>query len=73
MLRPRDHSESPSTTQLVNPPPEATTSLTGPLFVSACIVLPVIWGIAVHLAFTWFRKKYRADQRAAPVWPDYQI
>lgn len=59
---------------------EATASLTtpdttmsGPLFVAACVILPVIWGIVVHLVFTWLRKKYRSENDGAPAWPDYQI
>jgi hypothetical protein len=68
MLLPGEDTESKSFAST----PE-TSSFSGPLFVSACVVLPVVWGIVVHLVFTWLRKKYRSDQRGAPAWPDYQI
>ena len=42
--------------------------------VAAAVVLPVIWGVVVHVAF----KKIRGDQKTTQpdsdsVWPDYQI
>lgn len=54
-------------------PTAGSTEFSGPLFVSACVVLPVIWGVIVHLVFTWLRKKYDSDEQGAPSWPDYQI
>jgi len=60
-------------TEIASPMAAADTTRSGPLFVCACIVLPVIWGVAVHLVFTRFRKKHRSAQRSKPTWPDYQI
>ncbi len=51
----------------------ASSSHFGVTFVTACVVLPVVWGIIVHLTFTWLRRKHGTDQKTAPTWPDYQI
>ena len=47
------------------PAPDASTDL---LFISACIAVPVLWGLLVHRLFRYFRGR-QADRE----WTDYQI
>ena len=41
---------------------------TGFLFIGACVVLPVLWGLLVHRLFRYIRGR-QADRE----WTDYQI
>lgn len=43
-------------------------------FIVACVVLPVLWGVAVHRVFELFRTRPRSDSdEHEPEFPDYQI
>ena len=46
-------------------PPSGTS---GFWFMSACLVLPVLWGLLVHRLFRYFR-----GRQAEREWSDYQI
>ena len=54
-------------------PGSETPITSGPLFVSACLIVPVLWGVIVHQVFKRIRKKIRPDAPSSNVWPDYQI
>ncbi len=44
-------------------------------FVALCLILPVVWGVAVNYAFDLWQKKRQAVHEAEDeaVFPDYQI
>lgn len=42
------------------------------LFIAACLVIPILWGVIVHRLFARFRFKRRPENQASS-WPDYQI
>jgi len=39
----------------------------------AALLLPVLWGLAVHLAFNWLTRRQGKRPVEDPVCPDYQI
>jgi hypothetical protein len=56
---------------------ESATVTTRMLYVAACLVLPVVWGVLVNWLFTAWRQRPTAPRPPeAPdesVFPDYQI
>ena len=43
------------------------------LIVLACLVLPIIWGVAIHRIFEFLEKKFRGDKPSDNTYPDFQI
>lgn len=43
------------------------------LRVLAALVVPVLWGLAVHGIFSWLNRRTKTKQIEEPVLPDYQI
>ena len=62
---------SESTDAASSEPAEAAV---GPIAVAAAaVVLPVLWGLAVHLIFNWMGRRRGETSSEEPVIPDYQI
>ena len=40
---------------------------------AAALVLPVLWGLAVHLIFNWISRRCGETPSEKPVMQDYQI
>jgi hypothetical protein len=70
MTMPQEDQTSSITEQ---PLPDSSSAASGPLFVCACIVMPVLWGVIVHQIFKRVRKKERPDRIVDAAGPDYQI
>ena len=43
------------------------------LFTSACLILPVIWGVLVNWLFDFWQAKAAGKEGDDPIFPDYQI
>ena len=43
------------------------------LFVVACLVLPIAWGIGVNWLFDLWQKRGAGSGEDEPIFPDYQI
>lgn len=75
--------DSSATTSAVDSPqaspasaPESDVAdqpVVGPWFITSCLLLPVVWGVLVHLVFNRLRRKTRPDKLTETGWPDYQI
>ena len=39
----------------------------------AALILPVLWGLAVHMVFNWLGRRSGGKQIKGPELPDYQI
>lgn len=61
---------SPATS---SPNQPAEQPVNGLWFVASCLLLPVVWGVLVHLLFNRLRRKQRPDKLTDTGWPDYQI
>lgn len=61
---------SPATS---SPDQPAEQPVNGLWFVASCLLLPVVWGVLVHLLFNRLRRKQRPDKLTETGWPDYQI
>ena len=74
---PTDAAEADRSSAAQQPTPDPEKSPLGATsdlwFVASCLLLPVIWGILVHLVFSRLRKKKRPDRSREAGWPDYQI
>lgn len=47
--------------------------VTSPVFILSCLLLPVLWGVIVHLFFNKLRRNRRPSKLSETGWPDYQI
>ena len=53
---------------------ESTDGLGGRIMVAvAALLLPVLWGLVVHLVFNWLARQRGRTRAEDPVLPDYQI
>ena len=43
------------------------------LYVAACVVLPVVWGVVVNWLFNLWRERTAEKSADEPIFPDYQI
>ena len=43
------------------------------LVAAAALVMPVLWGLAVHAVFNWMARRRGGPPPQDPVFPDYQI
>lgn len=55
-------------------PESSDTNAPSVLFVAACIILPILWGVVVHRVFRRLRGREKPSEvQNDSVWPDYQI
>lgn len=70
-------SQAPQHEQISHPvpasPAEEPASQSGFWFITSCLVLPVVWGVVVHLVFRRLRRRRHSEETNDSVWPDYQI
>lgn len=59
--------------EISSPKQPAKGPVTGPWFITSCLLLPVIWGVLVHLVFNRLRRRQRPGKLRETGWPDYQI
>ena len=53
---------------------ESTDAVAGRIALAvAAVLLPVLWGLAVHLTFNWLARRRGKRPVEDPVLPDYQI
>ncbi|HAB12979.1 MAG TPA: hypothetical protein DCE47_14940 [Planctomycetaceae bacterium] len=61
-------------TESTGPAIESTDWLGGRIMLAvAALVLPVLWGLIVHLVFNWLARQRGETPAKDPVLPDYQI
>ena len=61
-------------TESTGPAIESTDWLGGRIMLAvAALLLPVLWGLIVHLVFNWLARQRGETPIKDPVLPDYQI
>jgi hypothetical protein len=43
------------------------------LYIAACVVLPIVWGVAVNFLFNLWRDRTAQGAENDRIFPDYQI
>lgn len=65
---------SKAATDSANAVSEPSGGMTGKITVAvAALVLPVVWGLAVHLVFNWLAKRRAATASEEPMKQDFKI
>ncbi len=43
------------------------------LYVAACVIFPVVWGVIVNWLFNLWQERTADNSTDEPIFPDYQI